>query len=166
MRYLQYYHKAVESLKERYSQDKKAYDNRTPEEVAAANAAVAEAAAVGPSPMRQLVLIPPRPRKVERRRKNPPIQPSLQRYLHGHLLLKRRRVYRQRKMSPLRKILTLRMHLQTKKVIQARRRKRNQSWKRSQPRSLRKQLHLPSRPISRRSGPDNPYAVFFVLLLR
>lgn len=40
-----YYHKAVESLKERYSQDKKAYDNRTPEEVAAANAAVAEAAA-------------------------------------------------------------------------------------------------------------------------
>lgn len=58
-RYLQYYHKAVESLKERYSQDKKAYDNRTPEEVAAANAAVAEAAAVGPSPMRQLVLIPP-----------------------------------------------------------------------------------------------------------
>jgi hypothetical protein len=45
-RLLQQYHKAVESAKERYSQDKKAYENRSPEEVAAANAAVAEAAAV------------------------------------------------------------------------------------------------------------------------
>jgi len=58
-RYLQYYHKAVESAKERYSQDKKAYDNRTPEEVAAANAAIAEAAAVRPSLVHQLVLIIP-----------------------------------------------------------------------------------------------------------
>jgi len=58
-RYLQFYHKAVESAKERYSQDKKAYDNRSPEEVAAANAAVAEAAAVCPSLVHQLVLIIP-----------------------------------------------------------------------------------------------------------
>lgn len=34
------------SAKERYSQDKKAYDSRSPEEVAAANAATAAAVAV------------------------------------------------------------------------------------------------------------------------
>jgi hypothetical protein len=34
------------TAKERYSQDKKAYDNRTPEEIQAANAAAAAAAAV------------------------------------------------------------------------------------------------------------------------
>ncbi|KAF8659519.1 hypothetical protein AX16_001818 [Volvariella volvacea WC 439] len=39
------YHQAMESAKERYSADKKAYDNRTPEEIAAANAAVAQLAA-------------------------------------------------------------------------------------------------------------------------
>lgn len=38
---MQVYHQAMASAKERYSQDKKAYDNRTAEEVEAANAAVA-----------------------------------------------------------------------------------------------------------------------------
>lgn len=41
---LQIYNQAMASAKERYSADKKAYDNRTPEEVAAANAAAAVAA--------------------------------------------------------------------------------------------------------------------------
>jgi len=40
------YHQAMTTAKERYSQDKKAYDNRTPEEIQAANAAVAAAAAM------------------------------------------------------------------------------------------------------------------------
>ena len=38
---MQVYHQAMADAKERYSQDKKAYDNRTAEEVEAANAAVA-----------------------------------------------------------------------------------------------------------------------------
>ncbi|KAF8629588.1 hypothetical protein AX15_003335 [Amanita polypyramis BW_CC] len=39
------YHQAMATAKERYSQDKKAYDNRTAEEVEAANAAASAAAA-------------------------------------------------------------------------------------------------------------------------
>lgn len=38
---MQVYHQAMASAKERYSQDKKAYDNRTAEEVEAANVAAA-----------------------------------------------------------------------------------------------------------------------------
>jgi hypothetical protein len=44
--FLQVYNNAVASAKEQYSQEKKAYDSRSPEEVEAANAATAAALAV------------------------------------------------------------------------------------------------------------------------
>ena len=43
---LQTYNQAVEKAKAQYSEDKKAYDNRTPEQVDAANAAAAAAISV------------------------------------------------------------------------------------------------------------------------
>ena len=42
----QTYHQAVREAKVQYSEEKKAYDNRSPEEVEAANAAAAAALAV------------------------------------------------------------------------------------------------------------------------
>ena len=43
---LQTYNQAMKTAKAQYSEDKKAYDNRTPEQVDAANAAVAAAVSV------------------------------------------------------------------------------------------------------------------------
>lgn len=47
---LQTYNQAMNIAKAQYSEEKKAYDNRTPEQVDAANAAVAAAVSVGHCP--------------------------------------------------------------------------------------------------------------------
>ena len=48
---LQTYNQAMKTAKAQYSEDKKAYDNRTPEQVDAANAAVAAAVSVRHCPL-------------------------------------------------------------------------------------------------------------------